>query len=522
MIRVLKKYPLILILIIYTLYISRFYSYIPMWDAKNYLDGLLYGVKQPFNLFNFDSFGHPTMLFYFLSAVTQYLDFGNISYLHLSMLPLSLLAVISFFNILSLQYEAKNRLELLLVTAIFAFYPIFTASVINLYPDYGVMVYYVMFLCLFIADKKILALIASLFLVFSKELGSALLFYTIYCDFLIKLFRHRFSLNNLRKLMSGYRLYIWVVISLIFRWYYKSAVMSELTVWGNWPELFNSKILNFEWNLSFLSGIFIVNFNWLLTLVIIGGLLKYAFLLFKNRINLTTDKSRITFFICLFVGVFSMVFFLKHATKLRYFLPLYSLMILIFYWSLVKLFSSNKMRISILVTVLSLFLISSYKTVDPISKAIYTTFNFGKHPLLKMTSISGECCGYSQDQLVYNFEHTNLYYLMDEIYRDLALNPNINITYQQNIAGGIYSFLMPVDFKTHRITLDLDNSFYPAYFDLQAGKSMNYPKEIYLLDIPLDDVGQIHRLAEKYYRTLSSKEYLKNGYSLKVHKLVLK
>ena len=78
------------------------------------------------------------------------------------------------------------------------------------------------------------------------------------------------------------------------------------------------------------------------------------------------------------------------------------------YAALIRLGFGPRGRRTVLVAAGALTLVSAVRTVDPVSRSLYGTFAVGEHRMLRMTSITGECCGYGRDQLVYNLEFASL------------------------------------------------------------------------------------------------------------------
>jgi hypothetical protein len=62
----------------------------------------------------------------------------------------------------------------------------------------------------------------------------------------------------------------------------------------------------------------------------------------------------------------------------------------------------------------ALTLVSTVRTIDPVSRAVFGTFPFGERALLRLNSISRECCASGRDQLGYNLEFTSLAALIDD------------------------------------------------------------------------------------------------------------
>lgn len=71
---------------------------------------------------------------------------------------------------------------------------------------------------------------------------------------------------------------------------------------------------------------------------------------------------------------------------------------------------------------LALVTASNFRTVDPLSRAIYGTFAFGQHRCLRMASFGGSG-RIGRDELVYNLEFLQLAILQDMALRKIGARP---------------------------------------------------------------------------------------------------
>jgi hypothetical protein len=107
-------------------------------------------------------------------------------------------------------------------------------------------------------------------------------------------------------------------------------------------------------------------------------------------------------------------------TNSRYLLPVMPLLVVVLYSALLAVRARARSRQALLGVYAILLFVSALRTVDPVSRWVYGTFDFGERQMLRMTSITGECCAYGRDQLVYNLEFTDLEALMSEAMSALA------------------------------------------------------------------------------------------------------
>lgn len=492
-------------------------------------------VSRPFNLFNFDNYGHPSMVYFFILGLGQYLDFGNMSLLYLTNAILYTSAIIAFWGILTEIFRGeKYKKEIFTVTFLFSFYPITLANTFQTMPDFGVFIFYVLFLYFFLRQQTLYAVLVSIGLIFSKEYGLLLYLVAIICDFGFHLWE--------KKPDAGRLLYLIPLVLFALRIAVKTLFLHQDAYWGHidpsHPLLFDKTfppLVLARIPLSYFSVIFILNFNWILTIFIFAG---FVFLLWRllTRKAFVSDEvqiRKIGFVMCLFGGSSFLLTIFKTFTNPRYFMPLYPLMIILFYFGLITVVKNNGTRKIVLITAALLFFISNFRTIDPISEKIYGTFQFGRHKILKMTSITGECCGYGRDQLVYNLEYTQFHFLLDKILTDIRPDAHTVLAYHP--LEGLY--IIPRISGSYKRTMKINDTFKPLLsgeygfmpdtnfpgqivftFDDLAVK----PETLYYIEFPNVDNRDALSMFWRYYSTAEAKIYENLGYQLKVDVMELK
>jgi hypothetical protein len=93
--------------------------------------------------------------------------------------------------------------------------------------------------------------------------------------------------------------------------------------------------------------------------------------------------------------------------------------LLVAYAALLRLRVRPLARGALLASVTALLAVSAVRTIDPVSRAVWGTFDVGDRSLLSITSLRNECCGHGRDQLGYNLEFTQFASLQDALYERL-------------------------------------------------------------------------------------------------------
>ena len=427
----LEKIGLLLVLGVYAGTVLAYVDFVPIWDGLSYSrDCMVRAVSSPFSLLNFNCFSHPTLAYVLLVALPQYLDVGNVALLHLSNMLLGIASIVAFFFLIRRLFPQQDRWpERLLVTLVYAGYPLVLANTLNMNPDFGVLVFFLITLCLLVHGRLVLTAVAGLFLVFSKEPGILLYGCVVgsYCFFFIG----RSGLpgkQKLRELVKLWPLCLPVVLFLAF--YLYKAQLADPLLWAasdaaepaRLARAFTSFALLDLGFLGYARGLLLINFNWIMTLFVAALLIMRVaqYLLGSPRTTPGPGGNHdLSFTLTLFFLVFFFLTRFPTYTNLRYVLPVYPLLIIFFYHALCVLLRSRKLRMVVLSALLMVSYGSSFVTFDPVSKYAYGTFKFGSLDMLKMAHVTGECCGYGRDQLVYNLQFTKFDQVINTIFQDL-------------------------------------------------------------------------------------------------------
>lgn len=354
-----------LVLFAYAIFIILFSWYVPLWDSWAYLGiWLSQAINQPFNLFNFDAFGHPTLLYHFLLAIPQYLDRENLYLLFLTIIFLTIFMAYAFYRIAKRMFPEKSlQNELIGLTYIFVFMPIIVANAINHSPDYGKMAFILILIWSLWDKRKLLAFFSALMLAFSKEQGVAMLLGTIAVAIYFDLkSRKQMTFPDIKKAFFSYAVYTVPVFIWVFYLLLKHVRTNSPIIWEESMLLLDPRsYTSIPRTLSYLAGIFIINFHWILTLFAAVGVLVILRLKIINSIKAYHFNAFAAQFISsIFIVSFVILTMVRHITRLRFFLPLYPLLLLLFYLGLITVFPKDSIRRIVLVVISLLFYIAIF------------------------------------------------------------------------------------------------------------------------------------------------------------------
>src|SRR5213075_1400637 len=144
------------------------------------------------------------------------------------------------------------------------------------------------------------------------------------------------------------------------------------------------------------ADIFILNFDWILTLVIVAWLVIVLAGILRERgvKELPAADVRPARYIGLTaLAAFYLVTRYPTFNNPRYVLAALPLFVLVFGMAAVASIPRQWLRSAIMVLTAVLGICSMNATIDPLSRLVFGTFPFGQHRMLHMTSFTDECCG---------------------------------------------------------------------------------------------------------------------------------
>lgn len=512
----------------------------PLWDSYEYVNTHMYkAVTSSFNLLNFNFAEHVSFAWTLPTSLPQYFGFGNMPVLHFTIAFFTVLSMVAFYGILKHLFSGnKHNIEVNLLTFLYAFYPPFVANALQYSPDYGVLVFYTIFLYFLITKHKKLTILSGTALVFTKETGIVFYAISVFISFLFSLEWRKLNLGKVFRKMWNYAFFSFpVLIYLLFLMVRVFILRQEPLPWyltdsgGNLQmPLFPHSVVQ-KIPASYFILIFIANFNWILTYFLILGIILSVFKIVRKRRGDSYKEDikylNIIFLYTIFFVMTLVMISYKTFSNPRYFLPLYPFLIILFYFGIHVFIQKRIIRNFLLLSIISLFFISCFKTIDPISQKIYGTFRFGNHDILDMTSITGECCGYGRDQLVYNLEYTHLHYLLNDLLQ--SIRPLKKDAFAYNLRAG--PFLFPVWDKSGFSRTVSHKNIDAVYIINWYSYLYNKPKIIYYIEMPNTDNANYLRWYETRmyspslklrYTLVKEMNFDDDGYSLKVYKLKYK
>lgn len=454
-------------------------GYVPMWDGFIYAEAINDALARPTapNALRFA--GHASHVYGALAVAAQALAPGRFWPMLLLDSALFAAACVGFARLLRLAYgAAEHQVDRALLTAAFCLQPSVLGAVVQPGIDLPLVPGFI-WCTVFLLERRWLAtIIVGLALAFTKETG-VLLYATLLASYALWLLV-RTAGPARDRIGVVVRLAPYVVPGVVFGlyllWRKYAAPAGEPVVWNAGTGMIGHGLLHqlvvprIDRHLaSSLAMMGVLNFTWVMTacigaagLVLLRRVLRGAS--WRERWQtLERDAATVPGFVVLLTvaSAYALSRFATYANP-RYVLPVVALMYVPFFGALLALGLTAAVRRGILAAFTVVLLVSTVRTVDPVSRALFGTFAFGERSMLRMTSITHECCGAGRDQLVYNLEFTTLEALTGDALASIAPRDSALVVFPDSTNWYV---AMRLDPATRRRTVARHPAVVPTVFE---------------------------------------------------------
>lgn len=528
-----KKHKIVLICLTMIVGVQAFIlwpyiDFIQVWDGYWYWHLCLQSaLAEKFNPMGFNCSDHPNMGFFLPIAL-----FVRLKILDPLLSILTFQWVLTFFSIpifygisRSLMKPSSTPLIPLITTLMWAMHPLLLANSLVTSPELGSAVYMLGALWAIIYHKVWLVPIFGTLFVFTKEpmimiYGFFLLAVTI--SILPKIsFSPSFFLA-FYKIFQKIFIFLIPIFALLVYAFVRVHVYNLNLFHGansNDAQLqvsagtFLKLIPLSTRQAGILVMIFFNSFAWIPAIFVSLGFLKWCYLSYRRSSFIKVSPNAFKVILAFMISLYCLTRIIPY-TNSRYLLPLVPLLLLLTPVAISYLNISLKFNIVILLAILGLFYQSQNKTLDPVSRWFFGTFDFGAHSLLSVTSYSGECCGgHGRDQLVYNLEFTKIFELQDLVYAAIKPTSKTVLVFPEDSIYFSTGPLDPISFKrTYRET-----SLNPQVIGHTAVEKSE-AQEFYYISVPHNDAKEILTDFQKKYRLEETNQVAYQKYTLSYYK----
>jgi hypothetical protein len=501
-------------------------DFVPLWDGWAYAECAVDVATNRFALYFLRCYGHPAYIYSGLLAVVQLLDVGNPVLLLLVNALVLAAATAGFHRLMRRAFPGEGyEAEIALLTAAFLLQPQFLASVVQPALDLPVLAGTVWCTVLIIERRWFWCAAVGTAMAFSKETGFLLYTVLLACGVLWLLARTPGTLPaRVRALLPVAPTVAPMVAYAGYVLAFRIVRPGQAPVWevGHGPspivQLLTPR-LDAE-VASYLALLFVLNFAWIPSVWIVADAAATVLRRVSGRAaRPLAGVDRVAIGFLAFAAVATLIALTRFITfsNVRYLMAGTGLVLGVAYVALVRLGLRPGARRIALGMYVMLLVASALRTVDPVSRRLWGTFQFGSHRLLDMTSITGECCGKGRDQLVYSLEFTRFHELTDTVLTTLMRDTATAIALPRY---GNYLFVERLDRTTWRRTLRRRDAFRPI---TMAGpfmpKGVEPPRSMIYIAMPnAKDPVTLPLLAHGYV-VGPAQRFESDGYAVSVYRL---
>lgn len=341
--------------------------------------------------------GHTAYAYSFFLYIGEYMwhEFGN--GMRVVNLIFSEVAIFCFYAICNKLLQRLGKSEKVLLTGIFAFSPLLFGISYIMSSDFPLLCFFIIFVFCYLYDLKILQWLSALAICFSKEIGIVILFgfYIGNCIYRYVSKKHKYNIWGM--IGAAFNLSSIFLYSAAF-FYLVPIILSNAGWMKNLRDIFIKSsekadttplpnlITKWHYYIYKLEELFVMNFMWIITLLLFITIFVLVIRFFKLKEKLALIKQKLNYIFedkAVMPLVFSYIMFL--AINMLYFTYVHYryIQLAIFFHILMlgiiigRLTANRKFRCILLGAILAVFLCESYVTLDPLTHLTMPEFDAG-------------------------------------------------------------------------------------------------------------------------------------------------
>ena len=503
-------------------------GYVPIWDGRVYANCAVEAAASGLSFDTLRCAGHPSQGYAVFLALSQTIRLGDVSLMHVANMLLGLVALAGIRLTLHRIFPAREHARALdLLTLVCALHPVLLSTLVQPNLDFGVYVFFFASLGALVNGWVGWASLAGLFLCFSKETGVLVYGLMIGLEGAFRLYESKGTPRERLEQLLPFTVAFAPLVAFVSHVLWWNATHAQSAVWKHtWQkgtlDGFNFFDLSEPIFVSYAAGIFVLGFMWVVSAIIGGDLVVAGVRLVRRlpRRAVPGSDARVLAYVTILTVLltYALTSF-RTWSNLRYFALIYPLIIFLAFAALLRLGAGPRLRSIVLTGLAGLFLFATYRSADPLSRAVYGTFSIGEREMYRMASITGEFSGPGRDQLVYNLEFTGYHHVQNALFRMVHPTDSTVFATARLTRWNLWSQL---DARTWRRTLAREQVVVPRYYDeVDLAAMANRPLDVWFLDFSnhADKDNALEQLAP-YYHEVSILRVRARGHVLKAHHLV--
>lgn len=504
-------------------------DFVAMWDGDVYLRCVVDAAAHGMNLESLRCGGHHSQLYMAWLSLTQIAAPGSTTALLVGNLVVAAVGLVSFHALLAqlVSGDAWWRERALLVTAL-AVTPVLIASLVQPNSDFGVYAFLLAYLAALAVRRYWLAALAGLALCFSKETGAVAAVITLACFALSAL---RATTDPFTGRLRRVAIKLWpatlpILLYLAFVWWW-SATQHSFAIWNQgiheqpWRGV---HLLDFDDVIfrSYAAIIFILGFAWLPTMVIVADVIAGA----RRTIRRLPDRPMPDVQAPLAALLITLTIALTYVLTLyrtwsfpRYFVALIPLLLITAFLSLLRLDVGVRARRRALVAFAVLLLAANFRSIDPVSRALFGVVKVGTASLYDVSGIAHDFRVRDADHLCYNLQFVGLARAINAAYAGIRPDSQTTIVYPSTNRWGFWN---PLDRTTYARSAAPDGGIIPRYADERTIAAMRSqrPAELWYIEQPTDAYRAALESLGRFYDERGATPYTAGGFTVVARHLV--
>lgn len=450
-------------------------GYVPIWDGRVYANCVFEAAFSGVTMESLRCAGHPSQGWAAVLVAPQFFAPGSVAVLNATNLALGIIAVIAFRVVLGRLFPGEAHARALDLVAIAAgVQPVVISTMLQPNVDFGVHVFFYVALAGLLSPGMpgtVAALLGGTLLCFSKETGVAAYGLAVGATLLAEhlragsALRERLGAIVRRGALLSTPLALFLAHVLTFDSTHAGTAIWKHTWQKSTADGFNFFDLSDPIFLSYAAALAVLGFMWVAWLPVAADAIAGLTRMVRRRAPRIVDGADRTLLgplIALTAVLTYLLTSFRTWSNVRYFALLFPLFLMLTYVSLVRLGVGAQVRRIAFAAIITLLLVADYRSIDPLSRAVYGTFDTGVRRMYRMASITGEYQGPGRDELVYNLEFADYDRVQNVLFDRIHPTDSMVIGTAREVRWNIWSQL---DNATHHRTMRRSGVFAPVYAD---------------------------------------------------------
>jgi hypothetical protein len=506
-------------LVLFVLLLAPYLTIPLIWDGRVYEMCTEAALKTGFAFKSMLCFGHPSFLYIRLFGVAEQLSPHSAVLMHLLTLAEGLVSIVAFAAVCRKLLPHGSRLTRVLTTLLYVTQPVILSNATTFTLDNGITHFFVILLALLLYGRHKWAAACGLLMIFTKETGVLFYFLAVTAHWLY-LVRpsHAGMAGALRSSWKKLAL-LALPVALFALYRLEVKTLFDGRDAHSVVQILTSFNLTDPRFLAMMAEIFVFQFAWVQTAVILLAAALWLWKWDKGSLPHPNSQRRMVWFLVLVyaAGTYALTRYIPY-NNLRYLMLAYPLGSLLFAVSCVALFRTRRLVNAALAVAVALQVVAVFSSVDPVSRAIFGTFDFGSwkmYPLGKIDNLS--CCMRGRDQIVYNFQHLKLATMQSRIFERIRPTPQTVISTHPEVSVGFNDGADKDDFRWSW----KPDAIYPRYWAPVDIVRMPDPwREVWFIEYPNFDNAEQLALLKRSYVQVSREDIRDRGYVIPLYRFV--